>query len=210
MLGKTQSGLKSSVNLICYKCFFNGILIIDILTLPIYNSPPLYFNPRRMIPGHNKNTYYMEHVLSVWGKNWKTNLTLYVPCIMFQCVDKPTRCSTSYEWSLLSINWLYTFQTITSPSSGASSHKLYNALVRSCYQASLAVVQQLDSLSPIEFWQNTPLGCSSTNTQVNELCLLNSWTFSTKSLESATTVLQLCIRGMLQLLVTCCWNHYRR
>ena len=44
-----------------------------------------------------------------------------------QCVDKPTRCNTSYGWSLLSINWLYMFQTITSPSSGASSHKLYNA-----------------------------------------------------------------------------------
>ena len=27
------------------------------------------------------------------------------------------------------INWLYMFRTITSPSSGASSHKLYNALV---------------------------------------------------------------------------------
>ena len=26
------------------------------------------------------------------------------------------------------------FRTIASPSSGASSHKLYNALVRSCYQ----------------------------------------------------------------------------
>ena len=25
------------------------------------------------------------------------NLTLYVPRIMFQCVDKPTRCNTSYE-----------------------------------------------------------------------------------------------------------------
>ena len=57
------------------------------------------------------------------------NLTLYVPCIMFQCVDKPTRWSSSYEWSLLSIIWLYMFRTITSPSSGASSHKLYNALV---------------------------------------------------------------------------------
>ena len=31
------------------------------------------------------------------------------------------------------------FRTITSPSSGASSHKLYNALVCSCYQASLTV-----------------------------------------------------------------------
>ena len=58
---------------------------------------------------------------------------------MFRCVDKPTRCNTSYEWSLLSINWLYIFRTITSPSSAASSHKLYNALVCSCYQASLAV-----------------------------------------------------------------------
>jgi hypothetical protein len=73
------------------------------------------------------------------------NLTLYVPCIMFQCVDKPTRCNTSYERSLLSIIWFYMFRTITSPSSGASSHKLYNA-VQSCYQASLAVaLQQLDS-----------------------------------------------------------------
>ena len=60
------------------------------------------------------------------------NLTLYVPRIMFQCVDKPTRCNTSYEWSLLSIIWLYMFRIITSPSSGASSHKLYNALVCSC------------------------------------------------------------------------------
>ena len=41
----------------------------------------------------------------------------------------PTRYNTSYEWSLLSIIWLYMFRTITSPSSGASSHKLYNALV---------------------------------------------------------------------------------
>ena len=60
--------------------------------------------------------------------------TLYVPCIMFQCVDKTKRCNTFYEWSLLFIIWLYMFRTITSPSSGASSHKLYNALVRSCYQ----------------------------------------------------------------------------
>ena len=45
------------------------------------------------------------------------------------CVDKPTRCNTSYEWSLSFIIWLYMFRTITSPSSGASSHKLYNALL---------------------------------------------------------------------------------
>ena len=31
------------------------------------------------------------------------------------------------------------FRAVTSPSSGVSSHKLYNALVRSCYQASLDV-----------------------------------------------------------------------
>ena len=59
-------------------------------------------------------------------------LTLYVPCIMFRYVDKPTRCNPSYELSLLSINWLYMFRTVTSPLSGASSHKLYNALVCSC------------------------------------------------------------------------------
>ena len=54
--------------------------------------------------------------------------------IILQCVDKTTRCSTSYEWSLLSTIWLCMFRTITSPSSGASSHKLYDAL-----QASLTV-----------------------------------------------------------------------
>ena len=48
---------------------------------------------------------------------------------MFRCVDKTTRYNTSYEWTLLSINWLYMFRAITSPSSGASTHKLYNALV---------------------------------------------------------------------------------
>ena len=57
------------------------------------------------------------------------NLTLYVPCIILQCVDKPTRCNTSYKWSLFFIIWLYMFRIITSPSSGASSHKLYNVLV---------------------------------------------------------------------------------
>ena len=49
-----------------------------------------------------------------------------------RCVDKPTRCNTSYEWSSLSIIWIYMSRTITSPSSVASSHKLYNALVCSC------------------------------------------------------------------------------
>ena len=67
-------------------------------------------------------------------------LTLYVLCIILKCVDKPTRCNTSYEWSLFFIIWLYMFRTITSPSSGVSSHKLYNALARSCYQASPAVI----------------------------------------------------------------------
>ena len=30
-------------------------------------------------------------------RNKSLYLTLYVPCIIFQCVDKPTRCNTSYE-----------------------------------------------------------------------------------------------------------------
>ena len=63
---------------------------------------------------------------------WQSDLTLYVPWIMFRCVDKPTRCSASYERTLLSTDWPYMFWTITSPSSGASSHKLFNALVCSC------------------------------------------------------------------------------
>ena len=62
-------------------------------------------------------------------------LTLYVPYIILKCVDKPTRCSTSYEWSLFSIIWLYMFRTITSPSSGASSHKLYNPFGTSWYSS---------------------------------------------------------------------------
>ena len=56
-------------------------------------------------------------------------LSYYVQCIILQSIDKPTRCNTSYEWSLFSIIWLYMFRTTTSPSSGASSHKLCNALV---------------------------------------------------------------------------------
>ena len=55
-----------------------------------------------------------------------TNMPQY---IIIGCLDKPTRCNTSYAWSLLSINWIYIFRTITSPSSGASSHELYKALV---------------------------------------------------------------------------------
>ena len=34
---------------------------------------------------------------SGWYVMMLGNLTLYVPCIMFQCADKPTRCNTSYE-----------------------------------------------------------------------------------------------------------------
>ena len=66
------------------------------------------------------------------------NLTLSVPWIILRCVDKATRYNTSYEWSLFATIWLYMFRTVTSSSSGASSHKVYNALVHSCYQASLA------------------------------------------------------------------------
>ena len=34
---------------------------------------------------------------SIFIKFQLFNLTLYVPCIILQCVDKPTRCNTSYE-----------------------------------------------------------------------------------------------------------------
>ena len=34
----------------------------------------------------------------------RMRLTLYVPCNMFQCVVKPRRYNTSYEWFLLSID----------------------------------------------------------------------------------------------------------
>ena len=57
------------------------------------------------------------HKFSRWGltlrftfyatsetSNYLFYLTLYVPCIMLQCVLNPTRCNTSYKWSLLSIN----------------------------------------------------------------------------------------------------------
>ena len=46
---------------------------------------------------------YDSHMIERLPKS----LTLCEPCITFQCVDKPTRCNTSYEWSLLSVNWLY-------------------------------------------------------------------------------------------------------
>ena len=73
------------------------------------------------------STYFnLLHLKTLTNKH----LTLYVSCIMFQCVDKLKRCDTSYEWSLLSIIWLYMFRTITWPSSGVSSYKLYNALCR--------------------------------------------------------------------------------
>ena len=90
----------------------------------------------------------LTHSLSSWPGNW--SLTGVRLCQFnvgtYKTIRKPTRCNTSNEWSLLFINWLYMFRTITSPSSGASSHKLYSALVCSCYQASLAVAtQQLDS-----------------------------------------------------------------
>ena len=84
------------------------------------------------------NTFWNHHHFNVMQIN-TLSLTLYVPCIILQCVDKPTKCTDSNEWSLFLIIWLYMFRTVTSLSSGASSHKPYNALVRSCYQAGLAV-----------------------------------------------------------------------
>ena len=56
-----------------------------------------------------------------------SNLTLYAPCVILQCVDKPTRCTNSYKCSLFLFVLLYVFRTITSPSSGAPSSKLYQA-----------------------------------------------------------------------------------
>ena len=88
---------------------------------------------------HPAEVEYRTTLRNLPFKTLRINLTLSVPCIILQCVNKPTRCNTSYEWSLFFIIWLYMFRTITSPSSGASSHKPYNALVCSCYQACLAV-----------------------------------------------------------------------
>ena len=51
------------------------------------------------------------------------------------CVDKPTRCTDSYKWSLFFNVLLYMFRTIACPSSGAPSSKLYHAfgtLLRGC------------------------------------------------------------------------------
>ena len=53
------------------------------------------------------------------------------------CVDKPIRCTNSYKWYLFFIVWLYMFRTITSPSSGAPSSKLYHVFGK-FVQASLA------------------------------------------------------------------------
>ena len=30
-------------------------------------------------------------------KSAKSGLTLYAPCVILQCVDEPTRCTTSYK-----------------------------------------------------------------------------------------------------------------
>ena len=68
------------------------------------------------------------------------NLTLYAPCTILQCgLDEPTRCKTSYKWSL----FFFIFHCSTCfgrticPSSGAPSNKLYNAF-GTFVQASLA------------------------------------------------------------------------
>ena len=63
--------------------------------------------------------------------------TLYAPCIVLQCVDKPTRCTDSYKLSLFINVWLYMFRTITCPSSGTPYSKLYHAF-GTIVQASLA------------------------------------------------------------------------
>ena len=38
---------------------------------------------------------YEQKIATV--NRYATDLKLYVPCIMLQYVDKPTRCNTSYE-----------------------------------------------------------------------------------------------------------------
>ena len=60
---------------------------------------------------------YVVHRCRKTSKNVTASLKLHLKVFYSQCVDKPTRCNTSYEWSLLSINWLYMFRTITSPPS---------------------------------------------------------------------------------------------
>ena len=64
--------------------------------------------------------------------NWHgaiTQGTLIFKNIATKCVDtcKPTRCTNCYKWSFFFIVWLYMFRTITCPSPGAPSSKLYHA-----------------------------------------------------------------------------------
>ena len=104
-------------------------------------------------------TLLSTHYIISYG-NIDFNLTLYVPCIILQCVDKQTRFTNYYKLYLFFIVWLYMFRTITSPLSGASSSKLYNTSVCSCYQESVAVAwiyitQQLDSPAPFLHPQNS-------------------------------------------------------
>ena len=46
---------------------------------------------------NNAGKYTNKLVRVKNGKCEIFTLTLYVPCIMSQCVDKPTRCNTAYE-----------------------------------------------------------------------------------------------------------------
>ena len=84
------------------------------------------------------------------------------------CVDKPTRCNTSYEWSLFSIIWLYMFRTIANPSSEASSLKLYNALVCSCRRDSPARTYQYIHTTATLACTNIPVHPHNSYTRLHE------------------------------------------
>ena len=69
----------------------------------ILNSDQIW--PKNPVPYTTKTYKYMKS-FPVTGsivdrkrtrRRKVANLTLYVPCIMFQCADKAKRCNTSYE-----------------------------------------------------------------------------------------------------------------
>ena len=56
------------------------------------------------------------------------NLTLYVPCIVLQCVDKQRDAQILVNSLYFFVKWVYGFQTIISPSPGATFNKLYSSI----------------------------------------------------------------------------------
>ena len=82
------------------------------------------------LPLHEIKIQVLSLILSHYIKPVKVKkqvtLTLYAPCIILQCVDKPTRCTNSYKCSLFFIVWFYMLRAIARQSSGATSSKLYH------------------------------------------------------------------------------------